>query len=97
MMSAIIAPGSTLSTANGNDTNSANTHASTSRFPGRTSLKQMTISAAANTMQPRRMGSFLPRFFANLFTIGYMSSEPAMEMARISTEYVSARPMRDVT
>lgn len=48
-------------------------------------------------MQPRMMGSFLPRFLANLFTSGYISSDPAMEIARISTEYVSARPISEVT
>ena len=86
MISAIIAPGSTLSTANGNDTNSANTQARASLLPGILSLKHITISATENTRQPKITGSFLPLFFANLFTMGYMSSEPAMEMASISTE-----------
>lgn len=94
---AIMAPGSTFSTAKGKDTNRTNTQASTSRFPGSISLKQITISAAENTMQPRMMGSFLPRFLANLFASGYISSDPAMEMAKISTEYVSARPISEVT
>ena len=86
MISAIIAPGSTLSTANGKETKSANTQASTSRFPGSLSLKQMTISAMENTMKPSIIGSFLPFFFANLFTSGYISSELAMDIASISTE-----------
>ena len=63
IISAIIAPGSTLSTAKGKETKSANTQASASLFPGSRSLKQITSSAAENTMQPSIMGSFLPRFF----------------------------------
>lgn len=57
----------------------------------------MTISAAENTAQPRMMGSFLPLRLANVLISGYISSEPAMEIARISTECVSGRLMSEVT
>lgn len=86
-----------MSTANGNETNKAKIHARISLLPGKIFEKQMTISAIEKTIQPSMIGSFFPFDFANLLTNGYMSNDPAIEIARINTEYVSASPISDVT
>ena len=85
--------GSTFNTANGNDTNNAKIQAMTILFPGILSLKHIMISATEKIRHPQMIGRRFPFFFAHLFTAGYKTNEPAMEIARISTDEVSGSPL----